>query len=637
MGRKNEFSKNLVMKHTIDSLVLSALVLALAGNAAANQTWTGTGPDRDWNNPANWLGSPSGTPNAVPSITEKANIWNAPGPVVDSPTPTILQLDIGSSAGTALDIGAGGTLTVNDWFIIGYGAGQTGTFNVNGGATSLPVGGKDITIGFNGTGNVVMADGSITIADDLFFGTGATGVGNLSMSNGTVSVNDDVSIGNVAGGKGYFTMSGGMLTNFDDLFIGDNGTGEMTMTGTPGATITSKTGTGHDLIVGRNAGSNGKLNMSSGSVTINGIGYIGQNGTGLLDMTGGTFTASSVLVIGRNNGSSGEVLLKGGTIRAANLEFTNGVQVALLAHLDITGGKLVLTGNQVNRINGFIDTGNLTTAYGDSDLLHVDYHSDTDVTTVTAESATFRLLITPNGANYDFTWDSRNSKIYDLVSSTDLTTPIIEWPVYKGHANIQGTAPSNTLTNVVPSDSTRFFAVVERDAPPLLAEDFEGVTPPGPPADWAGSDNGAGTAWQVGTPTGAATGPDAAANGTQCAGTNIGGNYTASAEASLVTKAFTVPASGATLKFSQYIDTELAAGGGDFGSIRLLNAGDNSVLAGGDVATALEGTTEAWSSKTLPFPAAANGLEVKLEFRFSSNASAEFAGFYIDDVVVSGN
>lgn len=373
------------MKHIRNSLALSSFMLALAGNAEADQTWTGTGPDRNWNNPANWFGSPTGTPNAVPSSTEKANIWNNPGPVIDAPTPTVLRLDIGRSTGSALDIGAGGTLTVNDWFIIGYGASLTGTFNVNGGTTSVPVSGKDIQIGFNGTGNVVMADGSITIADDLLFGTGATGVGDMSMSNGTVSVTDDVSIGNVAGGKGYLTMSGGMLTDFDDLFIGDTGTGEVTMTGTVGATITCKAGTGHDLIVGRNAGSNGKLSMSNGAITINGIAYVGLNGTGLLDMTGGTITAASVLVIGRNTGSSGEVLLKGGEITAANLEFTNGVQIALLSHLDITGGKLILSGDQVGRVNGFIDSGNLTTAYGDRDLLHVDYDSDTNLTTVTAQ------------------------------------------------------------------------------------------------------------------------------------------------------------------------------------------------------------------------------------------------------------
>jgi hypothetical protein len=245
-----------------------------------------------------------------------------------------------------------------------------------------------------------------------------------------------------------------------------------------------------------------------------------------------------------------------------------------------------------------------------------------------------KLAITPNGANFDFTWESRDGKLYDLVSSTELSIPPADWPVYEGNADIAGTAPENTLPVVPPTGPKRFFAVIEKDPPPLLAEDFESVTGPGAPAGWSATDNGAGTAWEVGAPSGAATGPDAAASGTQCAGTNIGANYTASAEASLVTRPFTVPATGATLKFRQYIDSE-ATPSDDLGSIRLLNAGDDTVLAGGDVATGLEGILETWTNESIPLPAVANGLSVKLEFRFVSDADAEaFAGFYIDDVEV---
>jgi hypothetical protein len=183
-----------------------------------------------------------------------------------------------------------------------------------------------------------------------------------------------------------------------------------------------------------------------------------------------------------------------------------------------------------------------------------------------------------------------------------------------------------------PSDFVR--AQIPPPPPPLLSEDFEAVTSPGPPTDWSVADNGAGTAWTVGTTSGATTEPDGAANGNQCAGTNIGGNHTHSAVASIITKAFTVPASGATLGFSQYIDTEVSPSG-DLGSIRLLNAGDDSILIGGDVATGLEGITESWTSESIALPAVANGLSVKLEFRFESDDADAFAGFYIDDVVVT--
>ena len=41
--------------------------------------------------------------------------------------------------------------------------------------------------------------------------------------------------------------------------------------------------------------------------------------------------------------------------------------------------------------------------------------------------AGFQLVITPNEANpgtCDFTWESRDGKVYDLLSSTDLSTPV---------------------------------------------------------------------------------------------------------------------------------------------------------------------------------------------------------------------
>ena len=252
------------------------------------------------------------------------------------------------------------------------------------------------------------------------------------------------------------------------------------------------------------------------------------------------------------------------------------------------------------------------------------------------------LKISRSGGSLDFEWNSMNGMQYDLVSSIDLSTSPATWPPYNDGVNTYEDIPAsgtgtNTLSGVIPLGAVRFFALIEEPIPPLLEENFEAVTAPGPPTDWAFDDNSAGTAWSVGTPTGVGTEPDAAASGTQCAGTNIGGTYTASAEASLITKAFTVPATGATLSFRQYLDTETAPSG-DLGSIRLLNAGDNSVLAGGEVAVGLEGATETWSSQSLALPAAANGLSVKLEFRFVSDADGDlWFGFYIDDVVVTPN
>ena len=51
----------------------------------------------------------------------------------------------------------------------------------------------------------------------------------------------------------------------------------------------------------------------------------------------------------------------------------------------------------------------------------------------------FALVMTPNAGtlgNYDFSWASLDGKLYDLVSSTDLTTAVTTWPVWEGNADI---------------------------------------------------------------------------------------------------------------------------------------------------------------------------------------------------------
>ena len=80
-----------------------------------------------------------------------------------------------------------------------------------------------------------------------------------------------------------------------------------------------------------------------------------------------------------------------------------------------------------------------------------------------------QLTITPNGANYDFSWNSQNGKVYGLRTSTDLATPIAEWSIYNDGVNpsynniLPSGTGTNTLSAVVPIGSKRFFAVAESD------------------------------------------------------------------------------------------------------------------------------------------------------------------------------
>ena len=52
----------------------------------------------------------------------------------------------------------------------------------------------------------------------------------------------------------------------------------------------------------------------------------------------------------------------------------------------------------------------------------------------------------------------------------------------------------------------------------------------------------------------------------------------------------------------------------------------------------LEGISNGWTAESYPLPAAANGANIKIEFLLESNDNGqEFAGFYIDDVMLEAN
>jgi hypothetical protein len=81
-----------------------------------------------------------------------------------------------------------------------------------------------------------------------------------------------------------------------------------------------------------------------------------------------------------------------------------------------------------------------------------------------------QIVITPNSGtpgSFDFSWNSNAGKVYDLVSSTDLSTAPDTWPVWQGHSGIPTNHPAaNTLTNIPGGgDPKRFFSVIEKQAP----------------------------------------------------------------------------------------------------------------------------------------------------------------------------
>ena len=268
------------------------------------------------------------------------------------------------------------------------------------------------------------------------------------------------------------------------------------------------------------------------------------------------------------------------------------------------------------------------------------------LTVQTAPAEAFQLRIAPsatNPGNFDFEWDSQPDKVYDLVTSTDLATPILDWPVYDPdgegpippYAAIPATGTTTTLTEVPGDGPKRFFAMLEKDVPPLFSWDFEddngGFTATGTPNDWAwgapNSDSGAGLVLTTGN-----------GDSVNCWGTNLGAGGNPSGlidpSANSILRSPNIDLTGITgaqLSFAAAYDAAV----GDVIEIVIRDAGTGDPI--GDPITPVD-TTSATSSNwtTLgPFDlSAADNTNIYLEFRYDGTDAA-YIGLYIDDVTVT--
>jgi len=101
------------------------------------------------------------------------------------------------------------------------------------------------------------------------------------------------------------------------------------------------------VIVGINTGSNGTINMKSG-----------------------TFTINSTLLLGDREEGTGHVNLDGGVLTVNNLEMRRGADT--VGTLDVQAGTLIVNGNAVATVQGYIDNGWIT-AYDGNGTLELDY------------------------------------------------------------------------------------------------------------------------------------------------------------------------------------------------------------------------------------------------------------------------
>jgi hypothetical protein len=154
---------------------------------------------------------------------------------------------------------------------------------------------------------------------------------------------------------------------------GSGGVGELTLNG-------GRLTTGDYIIMGNVAAESGTLYMNSGEMNLGGHLYVGFHGAGTVYMTGGSInilTANKYFGIAEYSevASVGTFYLHGGTITTANFRMENGGSLAT-GLLEIgNSGKLVIFGDNVDKVNGYIHNG-LIAGLGGATVL-VDYDAIT--------------------------------------------------------------------------------------------------------------------------------------------------------------------------------------------------------------------------------------------------------------------
>ena len=146
------------------------------------------------------------------------------------------------------------------------------------------------------------------------------------------------------------------------------------------------------LQMGFGEGGDGTVNMNSGTITVDHTLLVGRYGSGTLNMAGGTITIGADLRIPDLATATGHVDLYGGIISCKDLLMRR--QAGSVGTMDITAGTLIINGDYLETVQGYIDNGWIT-AYGGSGTVLYDYNITTALkTTVTAipEPATIALL-----------------------------------------------------------------------------------------------------------------------------------------------------------------------------------------------------------------------------------------------------
>ncbi len=152
-----------------------------------------------------------------------------------------------------------------------------------------------------------------TLTLDSFLVVGDSGVGTFTQSGGTVTVGSFLRLGDISSGDGTYTMSGGMLST-STTSVGYGGAGAFVQTGGTHAIGTS------GLHVGGQSGVTGTYSLSgTGAITVNADETVGSAGSGTFTQSAGTNTITGNLNLGLFGTGNGTYTTSGGTMSAVGI------------------------------------------------------------------------------------------------------------------------------------------------------------------------------------------------------------------------------------------------------------------------------------------------------------------------------
>ena len=238
-------------------------------------------------------------------------------------TLTATELDLGKMHYAELVQTNGAVDLGNEWCAIGgkNNAAGHGVYRMTGGTLTAA---KDFTVASKGVGEFIQTGGNVTLNNWFNIGRNG-GRGTYTITGGamTNTYNNTVFVG-AEGGTGTINIGGDASVNFYRLTMGGyneaGNKGYINLSGN-GSFVTRSWGT-----IGTSKNGYGEVNQSGGLFSIGAEFTVGQNGTGVYNLTGGELRTEGYLWVGRINvtTSKGTFTQDAGTVACNDLRIGEG-------------------------------------------------------------------------------------------------------------------------------------------------------------------------------------------------------------------------------------------------------------------------------------------------------------------------